>query len=310
MTRAVIIGGKGKVGSYLAPLLAAEGFDLINVSRGKTEPAVPHPVWERVTQCTLDRGTSGFAERIAELRPDLVLDMICFETADMIALVQALRGRAAHYLVTGSMWMHGPGTALPLAEDEDREPLEHYGEEKSRMDQTLSREFRDHGFPGTIVHPGHIVCPGDIPINPQGCKSLDAFRTLQSGEPLWIPNFGMETLHHVHAADVAGLFMAAVKAGRPSYGEGFHAVSPRALSLRGYAAAAAGWYGKEAELRFEPYDAWKNRVAPRDAETTLTHLLHSPSGSMEKARRLLGFNPAHGSLEAVRECLRSFGLDR
>jgi nucleoside-diphosphate-sugar epimerase len=310
MARAVIIGGKGKVGSYLAPLLAAEGFELVNVSRGKTEPLVPGPVWEKVSQCSLDRGSPGFAERIAELRPDIVLDMICFETADMIALIQALRGKAAHYLVTGSMWMHGPGTAVPVAEDEDREPLEHYGEEKSRMDQTLAREFRDNGFPGTIVHPGHIVCPGDIPINPQGCKSLDAFRTLKNGEPLWLPNFGMETVHHVHAADVAGLFMAALKAGRPSYGEGFHAVSPRALSLRGYAAAAARWYGKKAELRFEPYDAWKNRVPPRDAEAALTHILHSPSGSMEKARRLLGFSPAHKSLEAVRECLGSFGLDR
>ncbi|MDR2748129.1 MAG: NAD-dependent epimerase/dehydratase family protein [Treponema sp.] len=309
MALALIIGGKGKVGSYLAPLLGAEGFELINVSRGKTGPVLADPVWEKVRQINLDRGGPGFAERIAELKPDIVLDMICFETADMLALVEALRGRVSHYLVTGSMWMHGPGTELPVAEDEDREPLEHYGKEKSGMDRAIAREFRAGGFPGTIVHPGHIVCPADIPINPQGCKSLEAFRILKNGEPLWLPNFGMETLHHVHAADVAGVFMAAVKAGKAAYGEGFHAVSPRALSLRGYAAAAAAWYGRKAELRFEPYDAWKNRVSPGDGEATLTHILHSPSGSMEKAKRLLGFSPAYTSLEAVRECLGSFNLD-
>ena len=178
------------------------------------------------------------------------------------------------------------------------------------MDLAIAREFRDGGFPGTIVHPGHIVCPSDIPINPQACKSLEAFKILKSGEALWLPNFGMETVHHVHAADVAGLFMAAVKAGKTAYGEGFHALSPRALSLRGYAAAAAAWYGRKADLRFEPYDTWKNRFSPKDAEATLTHILHSPSGSMKKAEQLLGFRPKYTSLEAVRECLASFDLDK
>jgi nucleoside-diphosphate-sugar epimerase len=310
MALAVIIGGKGKVGSYLAPLLVADGFEVINVSRGKTGPLFAGPAWEKVKQINADRGSPGFAERIAELGPDIVLDMICFETVDMLALIKALRGKLAHYLVTGSMWMHGPGTELPVAENEDREPLEHYGEEKSLMDQAIAREFRDNGFPGTIVHPGHIVCPSDIPINPQACKSLDAFKILKNGESLWLPNFGMETVHHVHAADVAGVFMAAVKAGKAAYGEGFNAVIPRDLSLRGYAAAAAAWYGRKADLRFEPYDAWKDRFSPKDAETTLTHILHSPSGSMEKTKQLLGFSPNYTSLEAVRECLASFGLDK
>jgi nucleoside-diphosphate-sugar epimerase len=310
MTKAVIIGGKGKVGSYLVPLLAAEGFDVVNVSRGKREPFIKDPVWEKVEQFTMDRGTSGFEETIVGFKPDIVLDMICFETSEMIGLVDALRGKIAHYLVTGSVWIHGPGTATPVKEDEDREPLEHYGEEKHRMDRFLTGEFSSANFPGTIVHPGHIVCPGDIPINPQGCKSLDAFKILKKGEPLYLPNFGMETVHHVHAADVAGVFMAAIKAGKASYGEGFHAVSPRALSLRGYAKEAAAWYGREADLRFEPYETWKTRVSPKEAETTLSHILHSPSASMEKARRLLGFVPRYSSLEAVRECLGSFQLDR
>ena len=157
------------------------------------------------------------------------------------------------------------------------------------------------------MHPGHIVCPGDVPINPQGCKSLDAFRTLREGKTLYLPNFGMETLHHVHAEDVAGVFFAAIQTGKSAYGEGFHAVSPRAVTLTGYAREAASWYGKEADLAYEPYETWKARVPAEDAASTLTHMLHSPSGSMEKAKRLLDFVPKHTSYEAVRECLQSFG---
>jgi nucleoside-diphosphate-sugar epimerase len=33
MKRAVIIGGKGKVGTYLVPMLVEDGFEVINVKR-------------------------------------------------------------------------------------------------------------------------------------------------------------------------------------------------------------------------------------------------------------------------------------
>jgi nucleoside-diphosphate-sugar epimerase len=234
--------------------------------------------------------------------------MICFTDDDMRKLIAALRGSVAHYLVTGSIWMHGPSGAVPVSEDECRDPLEEYGIQKNRMDRTITAEFQKDGFPGTAVHPGHIVCPGDIPINPQGCKSLAAFETLKAGKPLYLPNFGMETLHHVHARDVAAIFLAAVKAGKPAYGQGFHAVASRAVTLRGYAREAASWFGKEADLHFEPFDVWKSRVSPEESDATHTHILHSPCSSMEKTKALLGFTPQFSAYEAVRECIGSFGL--
>ena len=118
----------------------------------------------------------------------------------------------------------------------------------------------------------------------------------------------METLHHVHAKDVAGVFLAAVKAGKPAFGQGFHAVSPRAVTLRGYAAEVAGWYGRTADLRFEDFEAWQRRMGEDLAGQTLSHITHSPSASMEKAKRLLGFEPEYTSYRAVRECIASFGL--
>jgi nucleoside-diphosphate-sugar epimerase len=158
------------------------------------------------------------------------------------------------------------------------------------------------------VHPGHIVCKGDIPINPQGIKSLDAFKLLKDGEPLYLPNFGLETLHHVHAADVAGLFMAALKAAKPAFGQGFHAVSPRAVTLQGYANEAALWYGKKADLRFEPFDVWKKRVTQEESDQTYTHIAHSPNISGQKAKDLLGFTSKYTSYEAIKECISSFEL--
>ncbi|MDR1506486.1 MAG: NAD-dependent epimerase/dehydratase family protein [Treponema sp.] len=306
--KAVIIGGRGKVGSYLVPLLAKEGFSVINVSRGKTKPNVKDDVWEKVTQLNLDRKQPEFEAEIAKIKADVVFDMICFENDEIIRLINALRGSVSHYLVTGTIWVHGPSGVVPATEDECREPMETYGIQKDLMEKTIVNEYKKHGFPGTIIHPGHIVCPGDIPINPQGSKSLDAYKILKAGDPLYLPNFGLETIHHVHAADVAGIYMAALKTGKPSFGEGFHAVSPRAVTLQGFAKEVALWYGKKADIRFEPFEIWKKRVPSGESEETYSHITHSPNLSMQKAKDLLAFVPKYTSYEAIKECLASFGL--
>ena len=308
MKKAAVIGGHGKVGGYLVPMLASRGYHMINISRGKTGLLVENSAWDDVEQVSLDRNAPGFEEKIRALGADVVVDMICFEEAAMLRLAEALDGNVSHYLVCGSVWMHGYGSAVPYTEEECREPMEEYGIQKGRMHQSIARLYDEKQFPGTAVHPGHIVCPGDVPINPQGAKSLDAFRALQAGKQLYLPNLGLETLHHVHAEDVAGVFLAAITKGAAAFGEGFHAVSPRAVTLRGYAEEVASWYGKKADLAFEPYDQWKNRMSEVDAAATWSHISHSPSASMQKAKALLGFEPRHTSYEAIRECVVSFGL--
>ncbi len=59
-------------------------------------------------------------------------------------------------------------------------------------------------------HPGHIVGPGWIPINPAGHLNPEVFTRLAHGQEVVLPNLGMETLHHVHADDVAQSFTAAM----------------------------------------------------------------------------------------------------
>jgi nucleoside-diphosphate-sugar epimerase len=83
------------------------------------------------------------------------------------------------------------------------------------------------------------------------------FTALAKGEELALPNFGLETVHHVHADDVAQLFMCAIASWSASVGEAFHAVSPGAVTLRGYAEAMAAWFGRKPKLRYLPWQEWK-----------------------------------------------------
>jgi nucleoside-diphosphate-sugar epimerase len=113
----------------------------------------------------------------------------------------------------------------------------------------------------------------------------------------------METLHHVHADDVAAAFMLALANKPQAVGQSFHVLSENALTFRGYAEAIADWYGQEAQLKFVNWEEFRESASAEDAKCTLDHLMHSSIGSIEKARRILHYKPRYSSLEAIKEAL-------
>lgn len=306
MTRVVIIGGSGHVGTYLVPRLVEAGFDVVNVTRGKREPYLPHAAWGSVRTVVADREAEEkagtFGARIRDLKADIVIDKICFTVESARHLVDALRGHVQHFLHTGTIWVHGPSAVVPTTEMQPRTPFGSYGVQKAAIEAYLMEEARRGGFPATILHPGHIVGRGWNPLNPAGHFNPGVFTTIARGEELAIPNLGLETVHHVHADDVGQSFMLAIANWSASVGEAFHTVSPAALTLRGYAEAMFAWFGQEPSLKFLPWPEWKARqTSDEEAEATWSHIAHSPNSSIEKARKRLGYEPRYTSLQAVQE---------
>jgi nucleoside-diphosphate-sugar epimerase len=305
MSRVVIIGGSGHVGTYLAPRLVSAGFEVISVSRGQRAPYQTHGAWKYVRTLVLDRDAEEkagtFGQKIRDLRPDIVIDMICFTEASARHLVEALRGQVRHFLHTGTIWVHGPSVEVPTTEMQPRRPFGEYGIRKAAIEAYLIETARKDSFPATLVHPGHIVGPGWAPLNPAGHFDPRVFAALAKGEEVALPNFGLETVHHVHADDVAQLFMCAIARWSASVGEAFHAVSPAAVTLRGYAETMAAWFGREAELRYLPWEEWKRGHSELEAQQTWDHIAQSPNCSIAKAERMLDYRPRYGSIEAVCE---------
>ena len=305
--RVIVIGGTGHIGTYLVPRLVQDGHKVVVVGRGQREPYRPHAAWQQVQRVAIDREKTEldgeFGERIRALDPEVVIDLICFQLVRAHQLVAALDGHVQHFLHCGTIWTHGPTVEAPTGEEGSPEPFGDYGIQKLAIERFLLEQARKTGFPATCVHPGHIVGPGWAPLNPQGNFNLTVWEKLASGDELTLPNFGMETVHHVHADDVAQVFVLAIRNWSVSVGQSFHAVSPAALSLRGYATAAAGWFGREARLRFLPWEEWRATVGEEDADATYDHIAHSPNCSIARAERLLGYQPRYTSLEAVKESL-------
>ena len=305
MARVVVIGATGHVGGYLVPRLVGAGHEVVAVSRGESSPYREDRAWQQVERRRLDRDAleaeGRFGTEIAELGGDVVVDLICFTADSSRQLVQAVGDDLDLLVHIGTVWTHGHSVAVPTPEDVVKHPFGAYGIAKLEIEQHLLRAARRDGLPATIVHPGHIVGPGWVPLNPAGHFNPDVYATIARGEPLTLPNLGLETVHHVHADDVAGVVMAAIEHRSASIGESFHAVSEQAISLRGYAEEMYRWFGHEPRLEFLPYAEWAADRDPDEASATWDHIAHSPSCSMVKARRLLDFRPRYSSLAAVQE---------
>ena len=301
--RTVVIGGTGHIGTYLVPRLIRLGHDVTVLSRGERTPYHSDGTWKDVEFVQVDRtaedAAGTFGRRVADLIPDVVIDLICFTEDSARQLTEAVEGKVQHLLHCGTIWVHGPSMSVPTREDTPRKPFGDYGTQKAAIEAYLLAKARRDGFPVTIVHPGHICGAGWTPVNPAGNFDLGVYEKLAQGADVLLPNLGLETLNPVHADDVAGVFLAAIASRSTAIGESFHAVASDAITLRGYAHAVADWFGQKARLGFLPIGQLQQQMSKQDAAATWDHVEHSPHCSMEKAARLLDFRPRYSAFEAA-----------
>ena len=305
MSRVVVIGATGHIGTYLVPRLVDAGHEVVALSRGEHEPYVEAVEWDRVQRVRADRDAEDaagtFGERIAGLGADAVVDMLCFTPESAAQLVEALRPIRPLLVHCGTIWVHGPAARVPVTEDEPRTAFGDYGTGKLAIEELLHRETIAGGVPSVVLHPGHISGPWPS-ITPAGNLDPDVWRRLALGEPLALPDLGLGVLHHVHGDDVAQAFERALA--RPAaIGSSFHVVSEQAMTLRGLAAGVAAWFGREPSLELVGWPEYERRVGADHAEVTRAHVSRSIAASIDRARDVLGYRPRFSSLEALRASL-------
>ncbi len=306
--RIVVIGGTGHIGSFLLPRLVRAGHEVVSISRGQRSSYLDDAASRQVQHVTADRleedRVGRFAARVAELQPDVVIDLVCFTLESATALVERLRGHTGHLVHCGSIWRHGPSLKLPVTEKNGAPPVGEYGIAKAAIAAMLKEETSTGGLVTTSLHPGHIVGPGWHPIGPLGNVDPSVWHRLSAGQPVDIPGIGVELLHHVHADDVAQAFEAAVADPDAAAGEDFDVVAPSALNVRGYAQVAASWFGQTADLPSVSWEEFRRGTSKENSDCSWEHLVRSQYVSIDKARTVLGYTPRYEPEEAVLESVR------
>lgn len=310
--KVIVIGGKGHIGTYLCPMLIKAGYEVVCITRGSSRPYEDDPAWDAVQDLRMDRKTEpDFAQKIAEMHPDVVVDLVNYSISSTKEMVAALKGKIQQYLFCSSCWAHGRAEVLPFDPDAAaKEPLDAYGEDKYASECYLKEQYRENGFPATVIAPGQISGPGWLIISPWGNTDPRVFQKIADGEEIFLPNFGMETIHHVHGKDVAQLFFKAIVHRENALGEIFDAVSGYSVTLYGYAKHLYRFFGHEPKIGFLPWDQWCAYIDDEyEASRTYYHIARSGYFSTEKAQRLLSYQPEYTNMQTVDLAVKSY-IDR
>ena len=63
--KVIVIGAYGHIGTYLIPRLVKEGYEVIAISRGLSQPYHQHHAWKQVQHISMDRKKDPlFAKRL------------------------------------------------------------------------------------------------------------------------------------------------------------------------------------------------------------------------------------------------------
>ena len=311
--KAVVIGAAGHIGTYLTPMLVKGGFETVAITRSMSKPYEDDPAWSSSERVLLDRDNDpDFIEKLKAMQPDIIVDLVNFNIAETKKIVEAFKDSSlSHYLYCSSCWAHGMAETVPFDPDSLRkEPLDDYGKDKFASEMYLKKQYRQNGFPATIIMPGQISGAGWTIINPWGNTSMRVFQDIADGKEVCLPNFGQEILHHVHGYDVAQVFYQAIPHRNQALGESFDAEAATHITLYGFAKHMYEYFGHEPKIKFLPWPEWcEYEGNPEECDHTYYHIARSGVFSIEKAKRLLEYQPKYSCVETIDLAVQSY-IDR
>ena len=160
--KALFIGGTGTISSAVSALAVARGVELALLNRGTRGGF--HPQGAR--RIVADRGDpASIRAALGDEHFDVVADWAVYTPQQAAADVALFAGRTDQYLFisSASAYQKPPTHHLVTESTPLANPYWQYSRDKIACEDRLMREYREHGFPVTIVRPSHTYGPGRVP---------------------------------------------------------------------------------------------------------------------------------------------------
>ena len=225
----LMIGGTGTISSAITRQLAAEGHDLWLLNRGNRRDEVPR----QVHQVFADIDNEQEVERLlGHEQFDAVCEFIGFVPRQVERDIRLFRHRTRQYVYISSASAYNKPAASHLITEGTTlsNPHWQYSRDKIACEELLLREYRENGFPVTIVRPSHTYCERGVPLSVHGTKgSWAVVRRMLEGKPVIIQGDGSTLWTLTWNEDFARGFIGLL--GNPkAIGEAFQIMSDESLT--------------------------------------------------------------------------------
>ncbi len=224
--RVLFIGGTGVISSAcVREAVARDDIELFVLNRGQS---ATRPLPPGVTELRGDIRDAGTVRAALDgLDFDSVVDWVAFTPEQVRGDIELFRGRTGQYVfISTASAYQTPPARLPVTESTPlRNPYWQYSRDKIACEDLLVAEYREGGFPATIVRPSHTYDATKTVLS-GGWTSL---ARMIAGKPVIVHGDGTSLWTVTHNTDFARGFVPLL--GHPrTLGEAFHITSDDVLT--------------------------------------------------------------------------------
>lgn len=226
--KALIIGGTGTISTAVSRLVVDMGWELTLLNRGNKPESIPSGA--RVIQADIE-DTAKVCELIRDLEFDVVADFIAFVPEHIERDITLFSGKTKQYIfISSASAYQKPLSHYRITESTPlANPYWEYSRNKIACEERLMREYREKGFPVTIIRPSHTYGEASIPLSIQGKSSWSVIERMLNGKPVLIHGDGSSLWTLTHSKDFAKAFTGIM--GNPAaIGEAIHITSDEVLT--------------------------------------------------------------------------------
>ena len=224
-----MIGGTGTISSAITRQLAAGGHDLWLLNRGSRKNEVPASVKQVIADID---DTDEVLRQLGDAQFDAVCEFIGFLPSQVERDIRLFKGRTRQYVYISSASAYNKPAANHVITEGTTlaNPHWEYSRNKIACEELLMREWRDNGFPITIVRPSHTYCERGVPVSVHGPKgSWQVLKRMMEGKTVIVNGDGSSLWTLTWNEDFARGFIGLL--GNPkALGEAFQIMSDEQLS--------------------------------------------------------------------------------
>ncbi len=227
--KALFIGGTGTISEAISRQLLEQGHELYLLNRGNRNDGLPEGA--HVLQADI-ADEQKVASLIEELEFDVVADFIAFVPEQLERDYRLFAGRTKQFIFISSASAY----QTPLSDYRITEgtplanPYWEYSRNKIACEDYLMKQYREQGFPITIVRPSHTYSDRSLPLGVHGAKgSWQVARRMQQNKPIIIHGDGTSLWTLTHSEDFARGFIG-LMGNIHAIGESVHITSDESVT--------------------------------------------------------------------------------
>ena len=248
----LIIGGTGVISRDVSKLLSTK-HEVYLFNRGRHPFAEDNKI---KVICGDVHDKVGMQRTLHEYQFDCVLDFIAFEPSDVERDIELFDGKVRQYffISSASCYERPPRHVIVTESTPLRNPYWDYSRAKIACEDVLVRQYRETGFPVTIIRPSYTYNETMIPhiFNSRKQRFTLVNRILQ-GKKVILPGDGNTVWTLTHSRDFAKGILGLV-GNSAAVGEAFHITSDELLTWNQITQTIAEAVGKEADILHVPVE--------------------------------------------------------